>query len=519
MSANADNGGDAVSDTRAATIDTNPHPAFQVYSAGNFAEVAPERLSPMAWSLVGEPVERANRALARRMHLPARLYTGSHYVFVGYFACRPYHNLSAYCHLARQLPRIDPAIVAESYFEGAEVPQPHPGLNVRGLARLRVGARAMRELGSLRPRLVELEGQVNQVEHDARRALASGLALQVGSTLQVARSTLDAAWDLHYSNTLSLVPLRALQWAVGQRTVPYWEELEPLVTRVDGLVWESLRAAAELGRPLSSGEFLDHAFYEVADDHPPWREYNVRPVRKRVAASRESAAGLERDPWSMLPSAKAAVLAPLCRIVADTMASREMSKALSMRCLHVLRQLLPVVANLSGIDDGDWPYLTMTELAEPAQQRDLAGRAERRAESCMLALGQSVPDILDFACLGLAETATTRSAPVARGVSPGRVTGRVVTPETVTPRYDGPQVLVCESADADLEPLLPLVDGLITARGSLLSHVSILVREHGLPAVVGCALVPSLAPGDRITLDGTSGEVQLVPVVTRSEHR
>ena len=85
-------------------IDTDAHPLFPVYSAGNFGEVAPERLSIAAWSLIGDPVERGCRELAATLWPRATWHTGSHYVFVGYFRCRPYHNLSAFCHMGCEVP-------------------------------------------------------------------------------------------------------------------------------------------------------------------------------------------------------------------------------------------------------------------------------------------------------------------------------------------------------------------------------------------------------------------------------
>jgi pyruvate,water dikinase len=52
--------------------------------------------------------------------------------------------------------------------------------------------------------------------------------------------------------------------------------------------------------------------------------------------------------------------------------------------------------------------------------------------------------------------------------------------------------------------------GVITARGSALSHVSILAREYGIPAVVGHALARELQPGQEVSLDGSTGEVTVI---------
>jgi len=154
------------------SIDTAPHPDFRVYSAGNFAEIAPPRWSVMSWSLVGDPAERGLRAFAKRVMPSARWATGSHYVFVGYFSCRPYHNLSAMCHLAQELPGITGSDVTRAYFE--DVPPPERELHGHCSAVQRALAlpRMAREFHRLRPRLASLEADVALLEEEPEPEVA-----------------------------------------------------------------------------------------------------------------------------------------------------------------------------------------------------------------------------------------------------------------------------------------------------------------------------------------------------------
>ena len=46
-------------------------------------------------------------------------------------------------------------------------------------------------------------------------------------------------------------------------------------------------------------------------------------------------------------------------------------------------------------------------------------------------------------------------------------------------------VLVVRTLDPTLAPLLPRVTGLVAQTGSPLSHLAVLAREFGVPAVVG----------------------------------
>ncbi|MCI3277286.1 PEP/pyruvate-binding domain-containing protein [Streptomyces cylindrosporus] len=93
-----------------------------------------------------------------------------------------------------------------------------------------------------------------------------------------------------------------------------------------------------------------------------------------------------------------------------------------------------------------------------------------------------------------------------RGVSGGRVVGTVW--DGSGPRPPDP-VLVVRTLDPALAPLLPRLTGLIAQTGSPLSHLAVLAREFGLPAVVGATdAVRRFPPGSRVAMDGGTGDVR-----------
>ncbi|GAA4047004.1 PEP/pyruvate-binding domain-containing protein [Streptomyces shaanxiensis] len=93
-----------------------------------------------------------------------------------------------------------------------------------------------------------------------------------------------------------------------------------------------------------------------------------------------------------------------------------------------------------------------------------------------------------------------------RGVSAGRVVGTVW--DGTGPRPTD-AVLVVRTLDPALAPLLPDLTGLVAQTGSPLSHLAVLAREFGLPAVVGATdAVRRFPPGSRLTVDGTAGDVR-----------
>ena len=71
-------------------------------------------------------------------------------------------------------------------------------------------------------------------------------------------------------------------------------------------------------------------------------------------------------------------------------------------------------------------------------------------------------------------------------------------------------ILVSESADAGIQSLLPNVAGLITLRGSMLSHIATLAREYGIPTVVNHPLAETLRAGQQVVLNGSTGEVEVI---------
>jgi pyruvate,water dikinase len=70
------------------------------------------------------------------------------------------------------------------------------------------------------------------------------------------------------------------------------------------------------------------------------------------------------------------------------------------------------------------------------------------------------------------------------------------------------EVLVCPITAPSWGPAFSVVAGVITDIGGMMSHAAIVCREYGLPAVVGTGFATlRLRTGDRVRMDGTTGEV------------
>jgi pyruvate,water dikinase len=72
-------------------------------------------------------------------------------------------------------------------------------------------------------------------------------------------------------------------------------------------------------------------------------------------------------------------------------------------------------------------------------------------------------------------------------------------------------VLVTESTTEAFNILLPLLGGIVTDNGGLLSHAAIVAREYGIPGVVGTReATERIADGIRVRVDGDAGEVTVL---------
>src|SRR5262245_33047037 len=98
------------------------------------------------------------------------------------------------------------------------------------------------------------------------------------------------------------------------------------------------------------------------------------------------------------------------------------------------------------------------------------------------------------------------------GVSPGTVVGTVKIATSAADLHTlGGEIVVMPAIEPSLASIFPIVGGLVAEMGGILSHVAILAREYGLPAVVNVKnATRSLRDGDRIELNGTTGRIRVL---------
>ena len=96
--------------------------------------------------------------------------------------------------------------------------------------------------------------------------------------------------------------------------------------------------------------------------------------------------------------------------------------------------------------------------------------------------------------------------------SPGRATGRVrvVRDSSRFDEFENGEILVAPLTAPAWTDLFGRAAAVVTDVGSAFAHASIIAREYGIPAVVGCGDATSrLKDGQIVTVDGSTGNVEL----------
>lgn len=116
---------------------------------------------------------------------------------------------------------------------------------------------------------------------------------------------------------------------------------------------------------------------------------------------------------------------------------------------------------------------------------------------------------------GMARTvgAAPSDTALASGVpaSPGRASGpvRVIRGPDQFDEFQPGEILVAPLTAPAWTPLFTRAAGVVTDVGSAAAHASIVAREYGIPAVVGCGdATTRLRTGMRVIVDGTAGNVE-----------
>ncbi|WP_432557658.1 PEP/pyruvate-binding domain-containing protein [Granulicoccus sp. GXG6511] len=399
-----------------------------------------------------------------------------------------------------------------------------------------------------------LSARVAAIRHSMRAGLPTLLprfAPIMGPSLPMVQLLRSLAEPLGEEGArLSLEALRALDGNVtAAMDVALWDVAE--MVRGDRATSERLRAgeiedvaadwlAGRLPAPIQESltDFMQRygmrAVAEIDLGRPRWREEPAAVLRSLAAFLADRGQGPEAGLAAGRAAARSAIvelarrLGPvrgtqarfLARTLRGLLGARETPKFTLVQALgHAREALLDSGRDLVGEGvlerPGDIAYLTLCELEHLDQRPADAWRATitKRVQAASHHRRRHVPRVLAgdgrafFEGIGDTDGVITGSP-----VSPGVVEGVVrVMFDPATATLEAGEILVCPGTDPAWTPLFLTAGGLITEVGGLMTHGSVVAREHGLPAVVGVHdATKRFRTGQRIRLDGTSGRIHAV---------
>ncbi|XP_013149612.1 PREDICTED: uncharacterized protein LOC106111948 [Papilio polytes] len=217
---------------------------------------------------------------------------------------------------------------------------------------------------------------------------------------------------------------------------------------------------------------------------------------------------------------------PLCH---RSVRHREQTKAHLILAIHKLRIS---ILNLAKLLVRQW-YLPHPDLVFFFRLNELQAYIEKRNPAILRKAIQRQQLYPSWCKLKFAEVNTgwveaLAAAPAlpagdviihATSVCGGEVVGRacVVKDLSEISELKSGDILITHSTDIGWSPYFPLLSGIVTELGGLISHGAVIAREYGLPCIVGATdATRAFATGDTVRLCASAGSLQRVYLQTDS---
>ncbi len=100
------------------------------------------------------------------------------------------------------------------------------------------------------------------------------------------------------------------------------------------------------------------------------------------------------------------------------------------------------------------------------------------------------------------------------GISKGKISAKVlkVRRKSDLIHLSEPRIIIVHRVTMDWLPYFENVLGVISETGGMTSHVAIIAREFGIPAVAGARnAMTKINDGETVTIDGENGIVEIMP--------
>jgi pyruvate,water dikinase len=209
-------------------------------------------------------------------------------------------------------------------------------------------------------------------------------------------------------------------------------------------------------------------------------------------------------------------LSPLLRDAEALLPFRDEGKHEFLRGYELLRDTARALSRRLGLGDGIF-YLTVAEIHRLPGDADVERIVTERRATRRAALALEVPfvlevdgDLKDFGTDPSGGGRVTRSSIVV--LSGGRGTGKAcrLASNRSTPESVAGAVIVAATIEPGLMPFLADVAAIVVEQGGQLSHVALLARQLGIPAVVAPGFTREVVDGEMVHVDADRGLIEIV---------
>jgi pyruvate,water dikinase len=320
---------------------------------------------------------------------------------------------------------------------------------------------------------------------DRLRALPGDMGAAFGGYLDLVGHRLVDGFDIAEPTAIEMPDalLRALRVAVSGEN-PRELDLEARIAAV--------RAQVSAAHQPQFEELLAEArlTYRLRDERGVYSDIWASGLMRRAALAagrRVAARGRLQQPEHLLDAS----LDEMCALVSGSggPAAEELAHRAAFRATHTAKDVPPLL--------GPPP-------PPPPDLSALPPAVGRLMRATFIALGH---------VFGSSEAAHEDAVLYGLAASKGVYEGpaRRVSGASQFDRIQRGDVLVTESTSEAFNILLPLLGGIVTDNGGLLSHAAIVAREYGIPGVVGTRdATERIADGMRVRVDGDAGEVTVI---------
>lgn len=213
-------------------------------------------------------------------------------------------------------------------------------------------------------------------------------------------------------------------------------------------------------------------------------------------------------------------LLPLCQ---SCVQMREQSKSNLIACIHELRKAFRFMAR-NMQQNGLLPdpelifFLKFHELGEVLKHNRIEAIAHAQRRKRIFAdankyrfdeFQTGVPKPLNLTIVRNNTSVVVNGTAVCEGVVTGRAC--VVHSFAEVSKIQSGDILITHSTDIAWSPYFPILSGVVTELGGIISHGAVVAREYGLPCIVGATNATAIfQDGDLVMMDAMNGTIQKI---------